>query len=71
MSYLLEGQAQRAEPLLRAIVPADDLTAVPARWYLALCLLQQGRPPEARSLLQSLEKDTIFGAAAGALGKDL
>lgn len=71
VSYLLEGQAQRAEPLLRAIVPANDLTAVPARWYLALSLLQQGRSLEARSLLQSLEKDTIFGVPAGALGRAL
>jgi tetratricopeptide (TPR) repeat protein len=65
VSYLLRQQPAEAEPLLRGIIRTDDLTTVPAKWYLALCLLQRGQKAEAVTLLQSLTADTVFGERAG------
>lgn len=64
VSLLMQGQQSDAEPLLRQMVAAQDLTTVPATWYLALCLLQQGKPNKARELLVPLRADTIFGQRA-------
>ncbi len=64
VSLLMQGQNTAAEPLLRQMVAAQDLTTVPATWYLALCLMQQGQADEAHLLLAPLRSDTIFGQRA-------
>lgn len=64
VSLLMQGRQTDAEPLLRQMAAAQDLTKVPATWYLALCLLRQGQPNNARELLVPLRADTIFGQRA-------
>jgi tetratricopeptide (TPR) repeat protein len=61
ISYLLDGQNTKAEVLLREMIKTEDLTTIPAKWYLALSLLQQNKKIEAHNLLRSIEMDTIFG----------
>ncbi len=62
VSYLLQQEPARAEPLLRPLSQTDALLTVPARWYLAVCLLQQGKTTEAAPLLDALEGDVVYGA---------
>ena len=61
ISYLMDGQNAKAEVLLREMIKTEDLTTIPAKWYLALSLLQQNKKAEANNLLRSIETDTIFG----------
>jgi tetratricopeptide (TPR) repeat protein len=61
VSFLMQGQNAAAEPLLRQLVAAQDLTTVPATWYLGWCLLQQGKRDEARSMFHGIQSDIIFG----------
>lgn len=61
ISYLMDGQNAKAEVLLREMIKTEDLTTIPAKWYLALSLLQQNKKAEANNLLRSIEKDTVFG----------
>lgn len=63
------SRRHKAETLLREIIKTEDLATVPAKWYLALSLMQHNAPAEARTLLKSLEPDTIFGGRAKTLLK--
>lgn len=65
VSHLLLQQHQEAESLLRDLTQTDDLTTIPAKWYLALSLVQRGEKEAARLLLQSIQADTVFGERAG------
>lgn len=67
--HLMQAQHPQAETLLREIIKTEDLATVPAKWYLALSLMQHNAPAEARTLLKSLEPDTIFGGRAKILLK--
>lgn len=64
ISYLMQEQNEKAESLLQTIVKTDDLSTIPAKWYLALSLMQRGQKTEAKVLLQSLESDATFGNRA-------
>jgi tetratricopeptide (TPR) repeat protein len=64
ISYLMQEQNEKAEPLLQELVKADNLSTIPAKWYLALSLMQRNQKTEAGVLLQSLESDTVFGNRA-------
>lgn len=64
ISYLMERQNLKAENLLESLVKGNDLSTIPAKWYLALSLMQRGEKEEAKILLQSLESDTTFGNRA-------
>lgn len=61
VSYLLQQEPTRAEPLLRPLTQTDALLTIPARWYLAVCLLQQGKTTEATPLLDGLKEDVVYG----------
>ena len=61
VSYLLQNDPARGEPLLRPLTQSNELVSVPARWYLALCLLQQGKKAAAQPLLDALRTDTVYG----------
>jgi tetratricopeptide (TPR) repeat protein len=65
VSYLMLGNHHAAvKPLLSEIATTENLTTVPAKWYLALSQIQHGEHNEARVLLKSIESDTIFGNRA-------
>lgn len=71
ISYLMQEQNVKAEALLQDIVKANDLSTIPAKWYLALSLMQRGEKEEAKTLLQSLQTDTTFGSRATAILNNL
>lgn len=71
VSHLLLQQHSEAESLLRELTQTDDLTTIPAKWYLALSLVQRGEKEKARILLQSIRTDTVFGERAGEVMKGL
>ena len=64
ISYLIQEQNEKAENLLEEIVKANDLSTIPAKWYLALSFLQDGKKEEAKKLLIDLDSDASFGIKA-------
>lgn len=71
ISYLMQGQKDPAESLLKGLIQSNDMTAVPAKWYLSLLWLQKSEKEKAIHLLQKLESDATFGNKAKALLSDL
>lgn len=64
VSYLMKGETAPAREELERLAHQDGLTAVPAQWYLALTLMQQNKKEQAKVLLQGIAADTIYGAKA-------
>ncbi len=61
VSYLMQDQNAQAQTLLEDSVKTDNLSTIPAKWYLALTYMQIGKKDEAYKLLQSLESDLDYG----------
>ncbi len=70
ISYLLNGQAERAIPTLEEIQSIPPLHSA-ANWYLALALLEVGRENEAIPLLEESAKSGNYADLAGQLLQDL
>ena len=71
ISYLMQGKNIDSEKILQELIKNEGLETTPAKWYLALSLLQHGQKNEAKALLQSLESDTIYGNQAKEILKEL
>jgi hypothetical protein len=67
VSYQLNQQPAKAQPILTTIAAGNDISAVPARWYLALNQLSLYQKTAARATLHQLINDGAYGARAKAM----
>lgn len=63
-ALLIEQDSIAAQHLQHLVRENDPLTAVPAKWYLALNLLHRGEEEGASALLNTIQNDAIFGQPA-------
>ena len=64
VDYFLTNQTEKAIPILRGLSESGGIATVPAQWFLALSLLEKGDVAAARSQLEAIKGDTIFGERA-------
>lgn len=71
ISYLLTEKPRAAESILRDALAQPGPVGLAARWYLALCLLQQGELDQVKQQLELINTDSPFFAEAQRLMDDL
>jgi tetratricopeptide (TPR) repeat protein len=70
ISYLMLEQNTAAKVLLSPLTNVESLSTIPAKWYLALCLLKEGEKTEARKILLNLKSDKVYGVQAEGILKN-
>jgi hypothetical protein len=64
ISQLMQQEHDQAQKHLQLLAETQSIATVPAKWYYALSLLQATKSHQAKSLLQSISRDTIYGEKA-------
>ena len=64
VDYFLSNQTEKAVSILRGLSESENIATVPARWFLALSLLEKGDVSAARLQLEKIGSDAVFGERA-------